>query len=236
MTTLSLLEFARGPLFLATFSFMVLGLLRRFISHLWQFRSSLRRLTHRDIDVGGNVRDSLLWLVPVRHLYRNRPLVSLISFLFHLGVVIVPLFLVGHIDLWRSGLGLGWWGIAPHWADVLTVITVAGGLVLLGFRIFDAAGRALSRAGDYLLLVAVVLPFVSGFAAMHPGWNPVSYATMMLVHVLSAELLFVLLPTTKLSHAVLFMFARFSSAVFWKMPEGAGDRVAMELYGEERRV
>lgn len=234
MTTL--LEFARGPLFVATFAFMVLGLLRRFVSHLWQFRTSLRRVAHRQIDVGANVRDSLLWLVPMRHLYRNRPLVSVTSFLFHLGIVIVPLFLVGHIDLWRSGLGVGWLGIAPGVADVLTLVTVGGALVLLGFRIFDVAGRALSRAGDYLLLVTVLLPFVSGFAAMHPAWNPARYDTMMLVHVLSAELLFVLLPTTKLSHSVLFMFARFSSAVFWKMPEGAGDRVALELYGEERRV
>jgi hypothetical protein len=48
--------------------------------------------------------------------------------------------------------------------------------------------------------------------------------------------LFVLLPTTKLSHAVLFIFDRFSSDVFWKMPEGAGDRVAEELYGEGRKV
>jgi nitrate reductase gamma subunit len=234
MTTL--LEFARGPLFVATLAFMVLGLLRRFVSHLWQFRTSLRRVAHRQIDVGSNVRDSLLWLVPMRHLYRNRPLVSLTSFLFHLGIVVVPLFFGGHIDLWRSGLGVGWWGIAPRVADVLTLVTVAGALVLLGFRVFDAAGRALSRAGDYLLLVAVLLPFVSGFAAMHPAWNPARYDTMMLVHVLSAELLFVLLPTTKLSHAVLFMFARFSSAVFWKMPEGAGDRIALELYGKERRV
>jgi hypothetical protein len=236
MTTLSLLEFARGPLFVASFAFMVLGLLRRFFSHLWQFRTSLRRVAHRRIDVGTHVRDSLLWLVPMRHLYRNRPLISLTSFLFHLGIVIVPVFLTGHIDRWRSGLGLAWRGMAPHAADVLTLVTMAGALVLLGFRIFDNAGRALSRAGDYLLLVAVLLPFASGFSAMHPAWNPLRYDSMLLLHVLSSELLFVLLPTTKLSHAVLFMFARFSSAVFWKMPEGAGDRVALELYGEERRV
>ena len=236
MTVQSLLEFARGPLFVATLAFMVLGLVRRFLSHLWQFRASLRRLTHRNIDVGTNVRESLLWLVPMRHLYRNRPIVSMTSFLFHLGVVIVPIFLVGHVDRWRIGLGVAWPSIAPLFADVLTLITVVGGLVLLGFRALDGAGRALSRAGDYLLLVAVLVPFASGFAAMHPAWNPASYNATMLVHVLASELLFVLLPTTKLAHAVLFVFARFSSAVFWKMPEGAGDRVALELYGEERRV
>ena len=236
MTVSFALEFAKGPLFVFTFSFMVLGLLRRLLSQLEQFRSSVRRLPHQNINIGVNVRDSLLWLLPVRHLYRNRPIVSLTSFLFHLGLLIVPVFLVNHIDRWKSGLGLAWPGIGPELADVLTLLTVVGVLVLLGFRAFDRAGRALSKLGDYLLLAAVAVPFVSGFMAMHPAYNPASYDGIMLVHVLSSELVFLLLPTTKLSHAVLFVFDRFSSEVFWKMPVGAGDQVARELYGEERRV
>ena len=236
MTVASLLEFARGPLFVVTFAFMTLGLARRFLSQLWQFRISMKRLERRDIDVKSNVRESLLWLLPVRHLYRNRPIVSLMSFAFHLGLLLVPLLLVNHIDLWRGSLGISWPGMGAGLADVLTLVTVAGGLVLLGFRSVDHAGRALSKPGDYALLLAVSAPFVSGFMAMHPAFNPVSYDGVMLVHVLSSELLFVLLPTTKLSHAVLFIFDRFSSDVFWKMPEGAGDRVAEELYGEGRKV
>lgn len=236
MTIASALEIAKGPLFVLTFSFMVLGLARRFISQLSQFRRSIRRLANRDVAVGRNVRESLLWLVPLRHLYRNRPIVSLTSFVFHVGLLVVPVLLTHHIDLWRSSLGIAWPGIGPGLADALTLLTLAGALVLLGFRTVDDAGRALSAPGDYLLLVAVVLPFLSGFMAMHPTYNPFSYDAVMLVHVLSSEALFVLLPTTKLSHAVLFVFDRFSSDVFWKMPEGAGERVAEELYGQERRV
>ncbi|MBN1609484.1 MAG: hypothetical protein JW940_22830 [Polyangiaceae bacterium] len=230
------LEFAKGPLFAATFTFMLLGLLRCLVSQLRQFRTSLRRLDNPDVDIGANVRQTLAWLVPVRHLYRNRPFVSFTSFVFHVGLLITPIFLVNHIELWRSSLGLAWPGIGPRFADVLTWLTVAGALVLLAFRVFNGAGRALSAASDYLLLLAVVVPFVSGFMAMHPRYNPIGYDGMMLIHVLSSELLFVLLPTTKLSHAVLFVFDRLSSDVFWKLPPGAGERVAQELYGEERRV
>jgi hypothetical protein len=236
MSTAVALEFARGPLFAATFVFMLLGLLRRLLGQLWQFRTSLRRADHPDVDIGANVRQTLVWLVPVRHLYRNRPLVSFMSFVFHVGLLATPVFLVNHIELWRAGLGIAWPGIGPRIADVLTLLTVVGALTLLAFRVFNGAGRALSTVGDYSLLFAVLVPFVTGFMAMHPAYNPISYGGVLLVHVLSSELLFVLLPTTKLSHAVLFILDRFSSEVFWKLPPGAGDRVAQELYGEEPRV
>jgi nitrate reductase gamma subunit len=232
----ALLEFAKGPLFVGTFSFMVLGLLRRVISQWVQVRASLKRLTNREIAVGANVKQSLAWLLPVKHLYRNRPFVSLMSFFFHVGLLLVPLFLVSHIDLWRRGLGIAWPGISLYTADVLTIATIVAALVLLGFRLFDRAGRTLSTSLDYFLLAAVLAPFVSGFMALHPAFNPLAYDTTMLIHVLSSELLFVLLPTTKLAHAALFIFDRFSSDVFWKMPAGAGDRVAQELYGEGRKV
>ncbi len=58
---------------------------------------------------------------------------------------------------------------------------------------------------------------------------------MMLAHLLSADLLFVLVPFTKLSHIVLFFFDRIS-ALHWQLRPGAGDRVAEVLYGEEARV
>jgi nitrate reductase gamma subunit len=58
---------------------------------------------------------------------------------------------------------------------------------------------------------------------------------MMLTHLLSAELLFVLTPFTKLAHVVLFFFDRIS-AVHWQLRPGAGDKIAKALYGEEVRI
>ena len=236
MTVRALLDFAQGPLFVASFAFMVLGLLRRLLRQISQFHRSLSRLANPTVDVGGNVKQSLLWLLPLGHLYRNRPLLSVASFVFHIGLLLVPILLVNHIDLWYRALGLRWTGISPAVADVLTLLTIGGALTLFLFRLLDRAGRTLSSTADYLVLLAVFLPFVSGYMTMHPSVNPLNYDGMLLIHVLSAELVFVLLPTTKLSHAVLFVLDRFSSDVFWQMPAGAGDRVAAELYGEGRRV
>ena len=58
---------------------------------------------------------------------------------------------------------------------------------------------------------------------------------MMVVHILSAELLFVVVPFSKLAHMVLFPFNRLSE-VHWQLRPGAGENVAKVLYGEEARV
>jgi hypothetical protein len=58
---------------------------------------------------------------------------------------------------------------------------------------------------------------------------------MMLVHILSAELLFISIPFTKLARIVLFFFDRISG-LHWQLQPGAGDKVAEVLYGEEARV
>ena len=81
----------------------------------------------------------------------------------------------------------------------------------------------------------VLLPFVTGFIASHPRINPFAWQSMMLVHILSAEALFVAVPFSKLAHMVLFPFNRLSE-VHWQLRPGAGDKVAEALYGEEAQV
>ena len=93
----------------------------------------------------------------------------------------------------------------------------------------------MSTRVDYILLVAVLLPVVTGFMASHPWCNPLSWQSMFLLHLLSAELLFVLIPFTKLAHIVLFFFDRVSG-LHWQLRPGAGDQVAEALFGEEAKV
>jgi nitrate reductase gamma subunit len=93
----------------------------------------------------------------------------------------------------------------------------------------------MSSPTDYVLLVLILLPFASGYCAGHAGVNPFSWETMMLIHLLSAEVLFVIIPFTKLAHIVLFFFDRISG-IHWQLRPGAGDHVAEALFGKEARV
>lgn len=229
-----LIDFARGPLFALTFGIMVLGLLRLVVIQVYTLvKTKGRRL--RNAPWRKIVRETLSWALPYRHLIRGARVFSLASFLSHIGLIVVPVFLADHIVLWERFLGFGLPAIGGLLADALTLGTIACMLVLLGCRLFVRRHRAVSRPIDYGLLLLLIIPFGAGFLAGHPGVNPFSWEAMMLVHLLSAEILFVLVPFTKLAHIVLFAFDRISE-VHWQLRPGAGDRVAEALFGSEARV
>ena len=228
------IDFARGPLFAFTFLVMILGLARLILIQVYTLITGKgRRLTNapwRKI-----MSEAASWVVPVRHLIPGTKLFSVVSYLFHIGVLIVPLFLADHIALWEGFLGINLPAIGYGLADFLTLFTIACIVILLGFRIFSRRLRSMSRQADYALLLIVLVPFASGYLAMHPQYNLFPWDVMMLIHLLSAELLFVTIPFTKLAHIVLFFFDRISG-LHWQLRPGAGDKVAEVLYGKEARV
>ena len=228
------IDFAKGPLFAFTFLIMIMGLARLILIQVYTLVTGKgRRLTSapwRKI-----MSEAASWVVPVRHLIPGTKLFSIVSYLFHIGVLVVPLFLADHIALWEGFLGVNLPAIGYGLADFLTLFTIACIIVLLGFRIFSRRLRSMSRRADYTLLLLVLVPFATGYLAMHPRYNLFPWDVMMLTHLLSAELLFVTIPFTKLAHIVLFFFDRISG-LHWQLRPGAGDKVAEVLYGKEARV
>jgi nitrate reductase gamma subunit len=228
------IDFAKGPLFAFTFLIMTLGLARLVLIQVYSLVTGkgrrLQKAPWKKI-----MTDAASWVVPVRHLIPGTKIFSTVSYLFHIGVLLVPLFLADHIVLWESFLGIGLPSIGYTLADSLTLFTIVCVIVLFAFRLFSRRLRSMSQKADYYLLIAVLVPFLSGYLAMHPSYNPFPWNVMMLIHLLSAELLFVLIPFTKLAHIVLFFFDRISG-LHWQLRPGAGDKVAEVLYGKEARV
>ncbi|MGD2123699.1 MAG: hypothetical protein PVJ76_18255 [Gemmatimonadota bacterium] len=228
------IDFAKGPLFAVTFLIMVLGLARQVVLQFY-FLSVKKGRRLRGVAWRKIARETLSWAIPVRHMEPGTGLFTASSFLMHIGILLVPLFLLDHIVLWEGFLGINLPALSPGLADLLALLTIACGVLLLVLRTFWARHRMVSRPMDYVLLVTLVLPFVSGYLASHPAVNPFPWNVVMLTHLLSAELLFVLVPFTKLAHVVLFFFDRIS-AVHWQLRPGAGDKIAEALYGEEVRI
>lgn len=228
------LSFAKGPLFTLTFLIMVLGLARHFIiqtcSILISKGKRLKNVSWKKV-----FSDMASWSVPVKHMVKGTVIFSTFSFIFHVGAIIVAVFLADHILLWEQYLGIHLPSIGRTFADVLTLLTIGSILVLMGCRVFIRRQRKMSRRSDYVILIMVLIPFVFGFLAVHPAFNPLPWRTVMLLHILSAEALFVIIPFTKLSHIVLYFFDRLSP-VHWQLKPGAGDKVAEALFGKEARV
>jgi len=228
------LDLARGPLFAFSLLIMLLGLVRHVVLQVHGLVTRkgprLARAPWATIATA-----SLSWAVPLRHMGRRTTLFTLASFSFHLGGVLIPLFLGAHIVLWEGLLGISLPSLDGRVAEVLTVLTIVFVPVVAGYRSFVRRARDISRASDFVILLLVWLPFATGFMAAHPALDPLPWTTMMLLHVLSAEALLISIPFTKLAHIVLFPFNRLSE-VHWQLRPGAGEQVATALYGEEARV
>jgi nitrate reductase gamma subunit len=227
-------ELAKGPLFALTFLIMLLGLARHVLVQVFYLiLRKGRQLRH--VPWNRVVKESLTWAVPVRHLIPGTVLFSVSSFLFHVGAIAVPLFLPDHIVLWEGLLSIELPTISRTAADMLTISTIVCVTALFLCRLTSIRLRVMSRTSDYVLLIMVLLPFLTGFLASHPSLNPLPWRVMMLIHILSAEALFVAIPFTKLSHIVLYLFDRIS-VLHWQLRPGAGDRVARAIHGDQARI
>ena len=231
----SWIEWARGPVFAFAFTFMVLGLLRHVALTAWEVARAMRRAGDKTFPYRQIAVATLKWLFPLGKL-KNELVFSLTSIVFHAAALIVALFLGGHIALWARGLGMSWPAIPNGLADVLTIVALVAAAALVLQRACASAARALSRFQDYAIPLVIAVPFASGFLMMHPGINPFSFEATLLVHVVSAELLFVLIPITKLSHVILLPGVHLVSEVAWHWPPDAGSKVAATLGKENQPV
>ena len=228
------IDFAKGPLFALTFLIMVLGLARHFIIQFYSiFISKGKRLIN--VSWKKIFSDMVSWIFPVKHFIKGTVLFSAVSFIFHVSLILVSVFFIDHIVLWENFLGVNLPSIGRALADIFTLLTIGCVIILIACRIFVRRQREMSKKSDYILLIMVLLPFLFGFFAGHPAYNPFSWNTAMLIHILSAEALFIVIPFTKLSHIVLYFFDRLS-AIHWQLKPGAGDRIAEVLFGKEAKV
>ncbi|MEJ2188818.1 MAG: hypothetical protein P8Y93_05260 [Acidobacteriota bacterium] len=229
------LALARGPLFRLSLAVMVLGLGRHVAVTAWGLVRAYRLSNDKNISWRKAAWQTFDWLVPVRHL-RQRWIYSVMSVIFHLGVIVVPVFLLAHISLLQSSIGVAWWALPGRVADVLTLVTVASLLILISGRVGRSSARGISRFQDYLIPALIIVPFVSGFLAAHPELNPFAYNPTMLVHVLSSDLCILLVPFTKLSHMVLLPLSQLPSELAWRFPPDYPEQVVRQIGMEERPI
>ena len=223
------LEFGRGPLFRLSFALMILGLLRILVLTGVGMVDAYRRNLDRVVPWGDLTWKTIGWVFPFRKLLSKRPFYSTISFLFHLGLISVPLFLAAHVLLWEGAVGFAWPALSQSVADVLTLVVIVTGVALFLGRVVPQGARSISRRQEFVWPLLLVVPFVTGFLCANSALSPKSYQWLMLVHVYSANLILVMIPFTKVAHCVLLPLSQFVSGLAWKFPAGAGDRVAATL-------
>jgi nitrate reductase gamma subunit len=120
-----------------------------------------------------------------------------ISYLFHILLFLVPLFLASHIVLINEAFQLSWPALNDQVADWLTVGVIAA-LVFFAIRRGTVPEvKFLTGAMDYLLILLVLLPFLTGFLAYHQWF---AYRWVTVLHILSGELMLIIIPFSRFSH------------------------------------
>jgi nitrate reductase gamma subunit len=224
-----ILDFARGPLFRLTLALMILGLMRILILDISGLIEAYSKAGDKVIPWGDAFRKTIGWLLPFNRAAKNRPFYSLFSMLFHVGLILVPLFLFAHVELWKGSLGFGWITLSKNLADILTVTTVVFGVLLFIGRAASRESRFISRKQDYLWPPLLIIPFITGFLCANMAVSPQTYQVCMLIHVLSGELIFVLLPFTKIAHCVIMPLSQFIIAVAWRFPPDTDEDIVITL-------
>lgn len=137
--------------------------------------------------------------IPPEGMVKRSPVSYIGGYAFHIGLAVVVFLFAPHILLIQDFTGLSWPGLPSQFIDLAAVVTMAAMVVLLADRINKPVKRYLSTFGDWFTWTVTFLPVLTGWLAVQHLLLP--YTTMLALHILSVELLLVVLPFTKLFHA-----------------------------------
>jgi nitrate reductase gamma subunit len=197
-------DFVRGPLVWIAFIGFFGGLIYQFVATALLAKKD--RVVYATYDARYGVRSLAHWLVPFAgRSTRMHPVYTIVSFAFHICVIVTPLFVMGHAVLWQESWGIRWWSLPATTADLMTLVVIVACLLFIVRRLVLPQVRFVTDRGDYLLALLVMAPFLTGFLA-HRQWLP--YKPMLIAHIVSGAACLLLIPWTRLVHMIWFAFTR----------------------------
>ncbi len=213
MTWTDFLDFTRGPLFQAALLVFVAGMVYRLVRVVflgWQ----ADKVPARGSKVGGAAKSFLkgilVWpFIPwVKNTFSRNPIIYLAGGLFHLGLFVVIFLGAAHMLVWKSLLGFGWPTLPLPIVDWLAAGAIVAMIALFINRLVNPVLKLISGPAEWLNLLIVFLPMVSGYMMTHHLWF--QYEVLYSLHMLAVDVLLIWIPLSRISH---FMFYFFSKAI-----------------------
>jgi nitrate reductase gamma subunit len=213
MNWTAILAFARGPFFRAALLVWVAGMAYRLVRVLllgWPADKVPPRGSKLWGVAKAFLKGILIWpFVPwVKNTFRRNPLIYVAGGLFHLGLLAIIFLGTAHMLVWKSLLGFGWKTLPFPIVDWLAAITIMAIVVLFVNRLTHPVLRLISGPAEWLNLVLVFLPVLSGYVMAHHLWF--RYEVLFSIHMIAVDVLLIWMPFSRISH---FMFYFFSKAI-----------------------
>jgi ferredoxin len=138
----------------------------------------------------------------------KKPWYASLRYIFHICMVVVPLWFSGHIILWSfSRFEWEWTALPDVWADWMTILLLCLAAYFFIRRIAVTDIRLTSSLSDYVLIILTALPFLTGYLLTHGSLEGVAFLgdSMWRIHVVSGEVMMVMVVflfcTTRLNAA-----------------------------------
>jgi nitrate reductase gamma subunit len=206
---MTLLDFARGPALQWSLLIFLAGV-------TWRLVGSLLLTVRKDLAKARRaqpVKDGLTVIatrsLPAHPFEKRIRFQHYAGYAWHIGLFIAVLFFAPHILFFESVLGFGWPNLPNGIILASAAVTLALLIALLIRRATNPVMKIISNADDYISILLVILPLVTGILAFaHIGAR---YETMLALHLLSVEALFIWFPFGKLMHTALVWPSRYQA-------------------------
>ncbi len=220
-------DFIRGPLVWISFIVFFLGILYQVFSFLSLTEKkepvSYNPLPKKKIEKTKFNTETILRAIGALKLSIAgvNPVMFIVTTVFHICLVLVPLFVLAHNVLLQQYIGISFFSFSEKITDIMTIILMSCVGFFLYRRLFVAKVRAITTFYDYVMLFLAAAPFVTGFFAYHQILAE-HYRLIVSLHILSGELMLMAVPFTKFVHMIFFFIFRF--IVESEYTIGSGDR------------
>jgi len=207
--------FVEGPLLWIAFFTFIIGSLVRAALFLFVSREK-DKIIYQHFSWKYVLTTIGRWLLPLNKSVIKNPVFMILAYIFHFCLIVLPIWVYQHVIYWEiSRFEWSWVSLPVGLADWMTLIFLAIALFFLVRRIVSPDIRLLSTFSDYFLLIVTTLPFLTGYFSAHGTLDGILFFknNMQLLHILSGELMLILIPFTKLSHFILFFFSRSATAI-----------------------
>jgi nitrate reductase gamma subunit len=197
--------FVTGPLAWFSFGVFIIGSIYRMVT-MYNLAKAKDASSVAYMSWKYGLRSIINWMIPFNTMgWKADPLMTVATFVFHIGFLLVAVFLGAHVVLWDTNFGISFPSLPDQIGDIISFAVIAACGVFAYRRIALPHVKGVTRGKDWFALILVVLPFITGVLAYHQV-GPV--LPMTILHVLAGELVLALIPFTRLSHALFVLFTR----------------------------
>lgn len=196
-------QFLTGPLAWLSFAIFTIGLIVRTVLYYRGFNWKFDRVTDKEnatYGIKGVLGATFLWLFPLGdRRWRNNIGIAILVFVFRIGLVVMPIFLLAHNIILKERWGIRLWTLPETTADILTIAVIFSAVFLILRCVALPRLRNITTVYDYVLLAILLAPLITGFLAYH---QVPTYRFWLIAHIICGEIMLIAIPFAKIWHVV----------------------------------